>query len=95
MFKVEGFPKCYHGFRYSLDYSITQMTFKFFLFDNLMVTDWADSSKYGLYLSGIIANAIATIASQSAFNYQTIASSLEPNKNNTTESVKQQLIKFT
>jgi len=76
MFKVEGFPKCFHGFRYSLDYSITQMTFKFFLFDNLMITDWADSNKYAVYLSCVLANAVGTIASQSAFNYQTIASSL-------------------
>jgi len=52
------------------------MTFKFFLFDNLMITDWADSNKYAVYLSCVLANAVGTIASQSAFNYQTIASSL-------------------
>lgn len=41
MFKVEGIPKCFHGFRYSLDYSFTLMTFKFFIFDILMGTSWA------------------------------------------------------
>ncbi len=76
MLKVEGFPKCFHGLRYSLDYSATLMTFKFFVFDHLMTASWAESSKYSVYLSCIIANALATIASQSAFNYQTIASSL-------------------
>lgn len=88
MYKLEGFPKCFHGLRYSLDYSITQMTFKFFVFDHLMITDWADSNRYALYLSCVLANAAATLASQSAFNYQTIASSLEPNAKNSTESVK-------
>lgn len=38
---------------------------------------------------------MGTMASQSAFNYQTIASSLEPSSTNTTESVKNRLIKFT
>jgi hypothetical protein len=76
MFKAEGFPKCFHGLRYSVDYSVTQMTFKFFLFDNLMVTDWADSNRYAALFSCVLANAAATFASQSAFNYQTIASSL-------------------
>lgn len=46
-------------------------------------------------MSCIIANAIGTIASQSAFNYQTIASSLEPNRSNTYESVSKKLIAFT
>jgi hypothetical protein len=95
MFKVEGFPKCYHGLRYSLDYSITLMTLKFITFDVLMITDWADSNRFSIYLSCIAANMLATVASQSAFNYQTIASSLETNINNTTESVKTRLIKFT
>ncbi len=71
------------------------MTFKFFIFDDLMVTDWASTNKYAVYLSCIAANALATIASQSAFNYQTIASSLEPSRTNTTESVKQRLVRFT
>ena len=88
MFKVEGFPNSYHGFRYSLDYSMTQMTFKFFIFDHLMISDWADNNKYALYLSCVMANLVGTVVSQSAFNYQAIASSLEPNKNNTTELVK-------
>lgn len=76
MFKVEGFPKCYHGLRYSLDYSVTLMTVKFFTFDVLMITDWADSTRSSIYVSCMAANLLATLASQSAFNYQTIASSL-------------------
>jgi hypothetical protein len=52
------------------------MTFKFFVFDHLMITDWADSSIYALYFSCVMANAAATFFAQSAFNYQTIASSL-------------------
>ena len=48
-----------------------------------------------MYLACIAANMLATVASQSAFNYQTIASSLETNINNTTESIKTRLIKFT
>lgn len=59
-----------------MDYSITQMTFKFFIFDHLMVTDWAESNKYAAGFACVLANAAATFASQSAFNYQTIASSL-------------------
>ena len=76
MFKVEGFPKCYHGLRYSLDYAITLMTLKFITFDILMITDWADSNRFSMYLSCMAANLLATVGSQSAFNYQTIASSL-------------------
>lgn len=60
-----------------------------------MVTDWASTNKYAALFACVFANAAATFASQSAFNYQTIASSLEPDKNNTTESVKERLIKFT
>jgi hypothetical protein len=78
MFKAEGFPKCYHGFRYSLDYAVTQMTFKFFLFDHLIFTQWAETNKYAVYMACILANTVGTLASQAAFNYQTIASSLEP-----------------
>jgi hypothetical protein len=52
------------------------MTFKFFIFDHLMVTDWAESNKYAAGFACVLANAAATFASQSAFNYQTIASSL-------------------
>lgn len=36
MLGIEGFPKFFHGIRYSMDYSITQMTTKFFVFDWLM-----------------------------------------------------------
>lgn len=92
MIRVEGFPKCYHGFRYSLDYSITQMTFKFFLFDHIASSTWTSNNKISVYLGCILANAIGTFASQSAFNYQTIASSLEPSRNNTTESIALKLI---
>jgi len=46
-------------------------------------------------MSCVIANAVGTLASQSAFNYQTIASSLEPNRNNTPENVAKKLIAFT
>ena len=36
MIGIEGFPKIYHGLRYSLDYSMTLMTTKFIIFDLLM-----------------------------------------------------------
>jgi hypothetical protein len=94
MWRVEGFPRCYHGLRYSLDYSVTQMTFKFFLFDHLMLTDWA-AAPLAPYFGAVLANAVATLASQSAFSYQTIASSIEPHPNNTTESLRQRLVAFT
>lgn len=48
-----------------------------------MVGDWADNNKYALYVSCIIANLFGTLASQSAFNYQAIASSMQPSKKNT------------
>jgi len=53
-----------------------------------MLSSWANSSTYGVYVACIIANALGTVASQSAFNYQTIASSLEPDKNNRVEKLK-------
>jgi len=40
------------------------------------------ATKYKTYLWCALANALGTLASQSAFNYQTIASSLEPDANN-------------
>lgn len=36
MIGIEKFPKFLHGIRYSIDYSVTQMTTKFFVFDWLM-----------------------------------------------------------
>jgi hypothetical protein len=36
MIGIEKFPKFLHGIRYSLDYSATQMTTKFFVFDWMM-----------------------------------------------------------
>lgn len=36
MIGIEKFPKFLHGVRYSIDYSVTQMTTKFFVFDWLM-----------------------------------------------------------
>lgn len=36
MLGIEKFPKFLHGIRYSMDYSATQMTTKFFVFDWLM-----------------------------------------------------------
>ncbi len=36
MWAIEGFPKLYHGLRYSLDCGVTQMTVKFILFDYWM-----------------------------------------------------------
>ena len=65
----------YNGLRYSLDYSITQMTFKFFVFDHLMNLQWSQDNKLGVYMGCGLTNLVATIASQSAFNYQTLASS--------------------
>ena len=76
MFRVEGFPKCYHGLRYSLDYSMTQMTFKFFLFDHIVYSSLAEGNKLWVYMGCMLANIVGTMASQSAFNYQTITSSL-------------------
>ncbi len=36
MIGIEKFPKFFHGIRYSIDYSATLMTTKFFVFDWLM-----------------------------------------------------------
>jgi hypothetical protein len=41
-----------------------------------MVTDLASTNKYAALFACVVGNAAATFASQSAFNYQTIASSL-------------------
>ena len=95
LFKIEGFPKYLFGLRYTLDYSMTQMTFKFLLFDHLMFTRWASENKYAVYLSCIAANAFGTLASQSAFNYQTIGSSLDIDRKSKNESVTKRMIKLT
>lgn len=44
--------------------------------------------KLGIYLKCIIANGLATFVSQSAFNYQVLASSLPINAKNRGEDVK-------
>ena len=95
MFKEEGFPRCHHGLRFSLDYSITQMTFKFFVFDHLMLSEWAAKTKGWVYGACVMANALATVVSQSALNYLTIASAMQPSRHNSTESLRERLVSFT
>ena len=87
-----------HGLRYSLDFSMTQMTSKFVIFDFLMqkTTDnIAEASKWLITANCLLANCMGTVISQSAFNYQTIASSLPIDKNNRDENVKIRLIEYT
>lgn len=36
MWNIEGFPKLFHGMRYTVDYMGTQMTAKFLFFDLLL-----------------------------------------------------------
>jgi hypothetical protein len=98
MVGVEGFPKMYHGLRYSLDFSATQMSTKFVLFDLLMsytVDQIAETSKWLLMGNCFLANTLSTVLAQSAFNYQTIASSLPINKANRDEDVRIKLRAYT
>lgn len=87
MVRVEGFPKMLHGMRYSVDYMGTQMTTKFLLFDLLMdkigtIDSEGHNATWRIMAYCFIANAVSTIVSQIAFNYQTIASSLPIDKSN-------------
>ena len=98
MIGIEGFPKLYHGLRYSLDFSMTQMTTKFVVFDllmNITTSNISEASKWLLGFNCIVANTLSTIVSQSAFNYQIIASSLPINKTNRDENVRLKLLEYT
>ena len=93
MLGTEGFPKFYHGLRYSLDFSITQMTSKFVIFDLLMAATTSSKEvnhipQTIIFINCILANIASTFISQSAFNYQIIASSLPIDKNNRDENVR-------
>ena len=103
MIGIEKFPKFLHGVRYSVDYAVTQMTTKFFVFDwllqlNNMQTSENDNSylknKIFIYSKCIIANTLATILSQSSFNYQVLASSLPIDAKNRNEDVRQKLMQY-
>lgn len=94
MLSLEGFPKLLHGVRYSLDYTMTQMTTKFFVFDYLLLAT-KDITNTHIYSYCLLANTLSTVLSQSAFNYQTIASSLAPDSRNRNENVRERLFKYT
>jgi hypothetical protein len=51
--------------------------------------------KAGVYIKCIIANALGTFLSQSAFNYQVLASSLPINAKNRSEDVREKLMEYT
>lgn len=100
MLGTEGFPKFYHGLRYSLDFSITQMTSKFVIFDLLMAATTSSKEvnhipQTIIFINCILANIASTFISQSAFNYQIIASSLPIDKNNRDENVRIKLRQYT
>lgn len=51
--------------------------------------------KLGIYFKCIVANTVGTLLSQSAFNYQVLASSLPVNARNRGEDVKEKLLEYT
>lgn len=99
MLTIEKFPKFLNGMRYSMDYTATQMTTKFLVFDllteKLTGGDLTNSSSWFLIASCFIANTLSTALSQVAFSYQTIASSLPINSSNRPEDVKIKLQAYT
>ena len=88
MVATEGFPKMFNGVRYSLDFGATMMTFKILTFEHLVVTDLVQNNRVALALSCFAANMMSTLASQSALNYLTIASSFPIDKANRPEKIK-------
>jgi hypothetical protein len=84
--------------RYSIDYTATQMTTKFLLFDYLFSTHLPfinPTQKIKLIINCFIANLTSTLLSQIAFNYQIISSSFPIDKKTHTENIKNRLLKYT
>jgi len=69
------------------------MTAKFFMFDYLM-ENINNQSKFSIYGNCFLANIFATVLSQSASNFQILASSLPVDSKNRNEDVKIKLMKY-